>query len=237
MEKTDGKRLSKALAAAGIASRRACEELITAGRVKVNGQVVRIPQTLVDWDRDKIMVNGKQVSQEEEKVYFLVHKPVGYLCTNVRQKGGAKVVIDLLKHLPHRLFTVGRLDQETSGLIVVTNDGQFANRIIHPSHNVSKEYLVKTSQEITDEHLKVISSGMMIEGAHVKPIAVRKVRRGTLKVTVGEGKKHEVRLLLAHAGLTVRELCRIRLGPLTLSTLPLGEYRPLSTKEVEAFSK
>lgn len=235
MEKTERKRLSKALAAAGVASRRACEELIASGKVKVNGQIVRVPQTLVDWDQDVIHVRGKQVAKEEEKVYFLVHKPAGYLCTNVRTRGGAKIVIDLLNHLPHRLFTVGRLDQATSGLIVVTNDGQFANRLIHPSRNVSKEYLVKTDQEITDQHLKTISLGVMIEGTHVKPLGVRKVRRGTLKVTVGEGKKHEVRLLLAQAGLTVRELCRIRIGSLTLGTLLLGDYRPLSPQEVEAF--
>jgi 23S rRNA pseudouridine2605 synthase len=230
-----GKRLSKALAAAGVASRRACEGLIESGRVTVNGAIVRIPQTLVDWEKDVIKVNGKAISGEEDKVYFLLHKPAGYLCTNVRLKGGAKVVLDLFSHLPHRLFTVGRLDQDTTGLIIVTNDGSFANRIIHPSYNVLKEYLVKTSQEVTDVHLKTISAGTLIEGVHVVPVSVKKVRRGTLKVVVGEGKKHEVRQLLARAELTVRELCRIRIGSLKLDTLPLGHHRPLSRQEIEAF--
>lgn len=230
-----GKRLSKALAAAGVASRRACEELIEAGRVTVNGTTIRVPQTDVDWEKDVIMVNGKPISGEEDKVYLLLHKPAGYLCTNVRLKGGAKIVLDLLTHLPHRLFTVGRLDQETTGLIIVTNDGHFANKIIHPSFNVLKEYLVKTAQEITDVHLKTISAGTLIEGVHVRPTSVTKVRRGTLKVVVGEGKKHEVRLLLAKAGLTVRELCRIRIGSIKLDNLPLGKHRTLSRQEIEAF--
>lgn len=227
------KRLSKALAAAGIASRRAAEEMIFQGRVTVNGEVVKIPQTLVDWENDRISVDGERLRGEEKKIYFLLHKPPGYLCTSAP---GSKSILNLFSHISLRLFTVGRLDKETSGLILITNDGAFANRVIHPSYNVTKEYLAKTGQEITPEHLEALSRGAKIEGAWIKPVSVKKVRRGTVKIVVAEGKKHEVRLLLAHAKLEVRELSRIRIGPLTLGGLPSGGYRELSEEERAHFS-
>lgn len=231
------KRLSKTLAAAGVASRRASEELIFAGKVKVNGEVTHTPQMLVDPSIDEIMVNGKKLEAEEKKVYYLLHKPLGYICTDVEKKGGAKRVLDLFSHLPYRLFTAGRLDQETTGLIVVTNDGDFANRVIHPSFNNSKEYLAKTNQEITCEHLVTISEGVRIQNTFIKPVSVTKVRRGTLKIVVSEGKKHEVRTLLAEAGLTIRELSRLRIGPLSLSGIPEGEYREMTPHEILLFNK
>jgi 23S rRNA pseudouridine2605 synthase len=230
------KRLSKVLAAAGIHSRRACEELIFAGKVTVNGQRVTMPQHLVDPEVDIIALSGKKIPTEEKKVYFLLNKPPGLICTNTQKKGGAKRVIDLFSHLPHRLFTAGRLDQATGGLIIVTNDGTFANRLIHPSFNHSKEYLAKVDQEITFEHLQALSEGVQIEKSLVKPLAVKKIRRGTLKISVAEGKKHEVRTLLSTAGLTIRELTRLRIGPLLLSGLQPGEYRELTPHEMAFFS-
>lgn len=226
------KRLSKTLSSAGVASRRACEELIFDGKVKVNGEVIRLPQTLVDLTLDTITVRGQKIAHEEKKVYYLLNKPVGYLCTTVKKEFGAKRVLDLFSHLPYRLFTAGRLDQQTAGLIIVTNDGAFANRVMHPSYNVSKEYLAKTDQEITSEHLKALSVGTWVQNTHVRPHSVKKVRRGTLKISVGEGKKHEVRTLLAHANLTVKELTRIRIGSLSLNSLPIGQYRELSHQEI-----
>ena len=230
------KRLSKTLAAAGIASRRACEELIFAGRVSVNGEIITMPQFLVDPEKDQIIAAGKKVQPEEKKVYFLLNKPIGYICTSVEKQGGAKRVLDLFSHLPHRLFTAGRLDQETTGLIVVTNDGTFANQLIHPSFNHAKEYLAKVDQEITFEHLQTLSAGVQIERHFVKPVAVKKVRRGTVKIVVAEGKKHEVRTILATAGLTVRELTRLRIGPLLLGSLLPGQYREMTPHERAAFT-
>ena len=226
------KRLSKALAAAGIASRRASEKLIFEGRVCVNDEVIDTPQTEVDWENDRITVDGERVHGEEKKVYFLLHKPVGYLCTSAP---GPKSILNFFSHIPSRLFTVGRLDKETSGLLLITNDGTFANHVIHPSYNVTKEYLAKTGQEISSNHLKILTQGAVIEGVPIKPVAVKKVRRGTVKITVAEGKKHEVRLLLAHAKLEVHALCRIRIGPLTLGNLPVGSYRALSKEERALF--
>lgn len=140
------KRLSKTLAAAGVASRRAAEELIFEGRVKVNGAVEKVPQTLVDAEADLILVDDEPIKSEERKVYYILNKPHGFVCTNARI-GTKKLVIDLFAHLNLRLFTVGRLDRDTTGLLLVTNDGHFANKVIHPSSNIVKEYLIKTSRK------------------------------------------------------------------------------------------
>lgn len=223
------KRLSKQLAAAGVASRRACEELIFAGKVKVNGEVVQVPQTLVG-DKDKILVNGKPVGSAEKKVYYMLNKPAGYICTS-RRTPTSKIVLDLFEGVDERIFTVGRLDKETEGLLLVTNDGHFANRVIHPSRNIHKEYLAKTDHDLTHEHLQAISHGTLVEGTFVKPVRVTKIRKGTVKIVVSEGKKREVRLLLEAAGLTVKHLARIRIGGLILGRLPLGSWRELTEKE------
>ncbi|MGZ3633313.1 MAG: pseudouridine synthase [Parachlamydiaceae bacterium] len=222
-------RLSKLLVSAGVASRRACETLIFAGRVKVNGVVTLLPQTMVDWN-DKILVDDAAIVEPESKVYFILNKPEGYICT-ARSNTKAKLVLDLLDDVKERLFTVGRLDKDTKGLIIITNDGHFANKVIHPSSNIVKEYLAKTSSEISDEHLKAISSGTLVEGVFVKPTHVTKVRKGTVKIAVKEGKKREVRLLLENAGLYVRELTRIRIGGLHLGSLSEGSYRELTKQE------
>jgi 23S rRNA pseudouridine2605 synthase len=223
-------RLSKVLAAAGVASRRACEQLIFDGLVKVNEQVVKIPQTLVDVEIDRLMVRDQPIQQVENKVYYLLNKPAGYICST-RRSGHSKLVLDLFQEEGQRLFTVGRLDKDTSGLLIVTNDGHFANQVIHPSANIHKEYLVKTDQEVTHNHLVAIGHGTLVEGTFVKPIRVEKVRRGTLKIVIGEGKKREVRLLLDAAGLKIHSLTRIRLGGLLLGALPVGSWRPLTEKE------
>lgn len=223
-------RLSKILAGAGVASRRACEELIFSGVVKVNGQIVKVPQTQVDLKVDTITVRDEPIEGVESKVYYLLNKPVGCICS-ARGNSQSRLVLDLFKDEGHRLFTVGRLDKDTGGLLIVTNDGHFANEVIHPSANIQKEYLVKTDQEVTHDHLVAIGHGTLVEGVFVKPIRIQKVRRGTIKIVIGEGKKREVRLLLDAAGLKVIELTRIRLGGLHLGALPPGSWRPLTEKE------
>lgn len=227
-------RLSKALAAAGVASRRACEELIFDGRVKVNGETALLPQTMVS-SADTLSVDGRSIGAAQEKLYYMLNKPVGYLCSAKRTNASSKLVLDLFTDVDARLFTVGRLDKNTAGLLIVTNDGHFANQVIHPSANITKEYLAKTDNEVTPDHLMAISHGTLVEGTFVKPARVSKVRRGTIKVAVAEGKKHEVRLLLEAAGLHIIELTRIRIGPLCLGSLPIGTYRPLTPKERNLF--
>lgn len=226
------KRLSKVMAAAGIASRRACEELIFNGKVKVNGLTVLLPQTLVSSQQDLITVNDQKIGAEESKVYYILNKPMGYVCTN-RPFGSTKLVLDLFPDKTHRLFTVGRLDKNTQGLLIVTNDGHFAHRMIHPSSDIRKEYLAKSDSEITHEHLVAISNGTLVQGVFIKPIDVSKVRKGTVKVTIAEGKKHEVRILLEAAGLQITELTRIRIGGLHLGPLALGSWRTMTEREKE----
>jgi 23S rRNA pseudouridine2605 synthase len=225
-------RLSKVIAAAGIASRRAAEKLIFDGEVTVNGKAVLVPQTLVDPQVDAIAVEGKRLSAQPRKVYYVLHKPVGYHCTNasiVKRRA-----VDLVKPAAAmRLFTVGRLDKDTSGLILVTNDGHFANRVMHPSGGVKKEYIAKVNQEITHEHLVALSRGCVVEGALVKPVRVTKIRRGTLRIVVKEGRRHEVREILAAAGLEVIELKRVKIGDIILGTLAEGQFRELSSQEVQ----
>src|SRR5262245_52546936 len=149
-------RLSKVLAAAGVASRRACEALIFRGDVQVNGEVVLTPQTSVDPEKDSIHVGGQPLARVEDKVYYLHNKPSGYICST-KKSSHSRRVLDLFEGEPYRLFTVGRLDAETEGLLIVTNDGHFAQQVIHPASNIRKEYLAKVDREIGHEHLVAIS--------------------------------------------------------------------------------
>ncbi|MCE5295303.1 MAG: rRNA pseudouridine synthase [Chlamydiales bacterium] len=214
------------MAHAGVASRRAAEELIFQGLVTVNGQTVTIPQTMVDIEKDTVIYEGKRI-RLEQKVYFVLHKPVGYICSNAP---GKKRAIDLIGS-SYRLYTVGRLDRDTSGLIILTNDGEFANNIMHPSKKIPKEYLVKVDKEVLHQHLVAMSDGMWVEGSFVKPLSVVKVRRGTIKVVICDGRKREVRRLVEKAGLETVELTRIRIGGLVLGQLPVGHFRELSVRE------
>ncbi|HSX12450.1 MAG TPA: pseudouridine synthase [Rhabdochlamydiaceae bacterium] len=226
-------RLSKILAQAGVASRRSCEEIIFSGRVKVNGKTCLVPQTPVSLKIDDIRVDEQKIQQEEKKVYYILNKPVGYICSSSRT-GMKKIVLDLFEPLQHRLFTIGRLDRDTSGLLLVTNDGHFAHKVIHPSSNISKEYLVKVQQEVGLDHLESISKGAFVEEKWVKPLKVSKLRRGTLKIIIKEGRKREVRLLVEKAGLEILELKRIRIGGLTLGNLAEGAFRPMTENDKEA---
>jgi len=224
-------RLIKFLSKANISSRREVEKLISFHHVKVNGRLASSPFQEIDPSRDRIFVRGKQVKMPSSFAYFLVHKPVGYICSNKRM-GTQRLAVDLLQGRG-RLFTVGRLDKDTSGLILITNDGDFAEAVSHPRNGIHKEYLVKTEEEITADHLKRLTEGTIIDRTLVKPISAKKMRRGTLKIVLGEGKKHEVRELVRHAGLTLTALSRIRIGSLHLGKMPPGDYRPLSIAERE----
>jgi 23S rRNA pseudouridine2605 synthase len=160
----------------------------------------------------------------------MLNKPPGIICSNVRV-GNKPIILDLFPASAERLFTIGRLDKDTTGLILVTNDGLLAQEVIHPSKNIIKEYLVKTTQEITAEHLETLSQGARVDEKWVRPVSVHKLRRGTFKICVKEGKKHEVRIIAERARLKVLELSRTRIGGLLLGSLPLGAYRPLTDKD------
>jgi 23S rRNA pseudouridine2605 synthase len=227
-------RLSKVLAERGIASRRGAEKIIEMGRVKVNGKEVLLPQFMVDGKKDLILLDNTPIPVIEKKVYFILNKPKGYLCTNGKEINKKKV-IDIFQDLKMRVFTVGRLDKDTTGLLIITNDGYFANKVIHPSSNLEKEYLVKVEGEILEEDLISISKGVEIDKKWVYPSFVKKIRKGSLKIGVKEGKKHEVKLLVQNCGQKVKELKRIRIGPFVLGTLPEGAYRKMTKKEISQF--
>lgn len=223
-------RLSKVLAQAGLASRRACEDIIFSGRVTVNGEICLVPQTPVSLKLDDVRVDERKIQHEEKKVYYILNKPIGYICSNAKL-GNKKIVLDLFQNVDYRLFTIGRLDRDTSGLLLVTNDGHFAQKVIHPSSNISKEYLVKTLQEVDYEHLSALSKGTFVEGKWVKPVKVTKVRRGTIKIEIKEGRKREIRILVEKIGLEIQELKRIRIGGLMLGTLAVGDWREMTENE------
>lgn len=220
-------RLSKVLSQSGIASRRKAEDLIFAGAVTVNGKTILLPQTKVNPNKDHIEVYKTPI-KKEKKVYYLFHKPKGYICSHLENR---KTIYRFFGHEEKRLFSIGRLDKDTEGLLILTNDGEFANKVIHPSSDIPKEYIVKTNKEILDHHLKTIAKGTVVEGKFVKPKKVEKVRKGTVKVVVHEGKKHEVRKLVAAAELEIYELKRTRIGSLRLGTLPKGSFRNMTEKE------
>jgi 23S rRNA pseudouridine2605 synthase len=222
-------RLSKAIASAGLAARRKAEELVFGGKVKVNGEVVLLPQTKVDIAKDRIEVEGRKLESPEKKVYYLLNKPAGYICTSQDAEKEASV-FNLVEE-ERRLFSVGRLDKDTKGLLILTNDGHFAEKLIHPRYCLEREYVAKVDREVDHADLVKLSKGIVVEGTKVVPLSVKKVRRGTLKIIVQEGRKREVRLLLKECGYKVLELLRIRLGSLLLGKLPEGSYRPITETE------
>ncbi len=225
-------RLSKVLAANGIASRRKCEDLIFSGKVSVNGEIILKPEHQVDINIDQIAIEGQKLQKADEKIYYILNKPKGYVCSHDKQKF-KRIVVDLINE-EKRLFTVGRLDKDTTGLIIITNDGSFSNHVIHPRYEIQKEYLVKTNFEVEPQHLERIRLGVTIDRTYVKPLKVTKVRKNTLKITVKEGKKHEVKKLVEQANLQVEELCRIRIGNLHLGKLEIGKYKQVSLQELNS---
>jgi 23S rRNA pseudouridine2605 synthase len=223
-------RLNKFLADAGIDSRRKVETLILENKVKVNNKIVNNLSTKIDPSKDQVKVNDKLI-QEEKKLYFILNKPKGYLCSNQR-RDRERLVIDLFKEFKTKLFTVGRLDKDTTGLIIVTNDGDLANKIIHPSSNIEKEYLAKIKQEIKDKDLKKISKGCFVENNFVRPKSVKKVRNGSLKITVLEGRKREIRVMIKKSDLSLISLTRIRVGNLKLGSLEIGFFKKVSKDDL-----
>ncbi|KAK4480352.1 hypothetical protein RD792_013423 [Penstemon davidsonii] len=222
-------RLAKVLAAAGVASRRSSEELIFQGKVTVNGSVCNTPQTRVDPGQDIIYVNGSRLAKKlPPKVYLALNKPKGYICSAGEKE--TKSVFTLFddfiqswnKRNPGvpkpRLFTVGRLDVATTGLIIVTNDGEFAQKVSHPSSNLSKEYIATINGAVNKRHLLAISEGAIVEGVHCTPDLVEllpqqpDISRPRLRIVVHEGRNHEVRELVKNAGLQIHALKRIRIG-------------------------
>jgi pseudouridine synthase len=228
-------RLQRTLARAGFGSRRACEELIRSGRVSVNGQRAALGAR-VDPARDIVTVSGHRVSTDPELRYLALHKPAG-VTTTLRDP---HAVSDLRRFLPPgpRVFPVGRLDRDTEGLLLLTNDGELSNRLLHPRHGVEKEYLAEVEGSPTERHLARLRRGVDLEDGRARAvearIAGRASGRGAVRLVMAEGRKREVRRMLQAVGLPVRRLVRVRMGPVRLGRLRAGEVRPLSIEEVRA---
>ena len=227
-------RLNKFLAQSGIASRRNCDKIIFAGHVKINGKVVITPQTQVCLEKDIVSFKKQTIKLTTKHYYYLFNKPQKVHCSHKR-KSQEKLVYDFFQHIPAKLFTVGRLDSDTTGLLFLTTDGTFANQVIHPSYNTEKEYLVKVQQNITHEHLVLLSEKIMIDGKTIQAAKVKKMRRGTCLITIADGKKHEIKHLVHHAKLHLLELQRIRIGSIHLGKLPIGAYREMKKSEILSF--
>lgn len=224
-------RLQKILSQAGIASRRKAEELITEGRIKVNGKVAELGSK-ADPDKDKILFDNKPVATQK-KVYLALNKPKGYLST-VTDDRNRKTIMDLVKS-KQKVFPVGRLDKDAQGLILITNDGDWANKIMHPRYEVSKTYEVKLDHSISNQDLAKLKKGVVVDKRKVTPSLVKSTK-GAITITIHEGRKHIIKRMFEELGYTVTFLKRIQIGQLRLGTLPLGKTRTLTIKEIEKLS-
>ncbi|MFH1904505.1 MAG: pseudouridine synthase [bacterium] len=228
-------RLQKVLADAGIASRRACDKLIDEGLVKVNNEVATVSGLRVDPEKDKITYKGKPL-KPEKKFYVMVNKPTGYVCTNCDEKGRRKT-IDLVKDIPARLYTVGRLDWDVEGLIILTNDGDFAYRLTHPKHHVPKTYVVKVKGAIESKHVAKIFSGIYIDGRKTQPAKAEILKTSRqishVRLTLFEGKKREIKRMFFQLGYRVYHIKRISIDGLKLGNLQPGRYRSLRDYEIK----
>ena len=224
-------RLQKILSARGIASRRAAEKMIEEGRVTVNGTVAILGQT-ADPEIDEILLDGKPLPSGSEYVYILLHKPRGYVTTLSDEKG-RKTAAELVVDCGTRVYPVGRLDMDSEGLLFFTNDGEFANRLMHPKHEVQKTYLtwVEGFSEASIEKLK---QPIVLDGYRIRAPKVRVIKPGLLEITIHEGRNRQVRRMCDVAGMHVTRLKRIREGNLVLDDLPLGKWRYLTEEEVKS---
>ncbi|MHC4647190.1 MAG: pseudouridine synthase [Planctomycetota bacterium] len=238
LERMVRQRLQKVLAAAGIDSRRKCEELIVSGAVRVNGKVMDTLPAFVDADQDLITVNGRRV-QATRKVYFLLNKPRGVICTNSDPQGRRRA-IDLVGSR-ERIFCVGRLDVDTTGLIMLTNDSGLANRLTHPRYALPKTYIAAVRGRISGEAVEKLKKGIWLaEGktarASVK-ILKRTHRESLIEMTIGEGLNRQIRRMLAKVGLPVKSLKRTQIGKLTARGIGVGKFRTLTKSEVAHLRK
>lgn len=228
-------RLNKYIAQAGIASRRKADDLISCGNVKINGAVVKELGTDVK-EGDVVEVNGRRITASEKKVYVLLNKPLGYVTTSSDEKDRA-TVLDLVADVPERIFPVGRLDYNTSGLLILTNDGELAYRLTHPKHHVYKTYRAQVQGVLSNERIARLRRGVDIGGFVTSPAQVKVIKQGErsalVEIQIYEGKNRQVRKMFAAVGNKVTALQRIAMGDIRLGRLMEGHYRKLTREEIE----
>lgn len=227
-------RLNKFLSNSGVASRRKCDELIKEGKVFVNGKQVRELGTVVNEKKDKVTVEGKVISLPSSFVYIKLNKPKGYACSASDEKG-RKTIYDLID-CDERLFSIGRLDYDTEGLIILTNDGDFANKVAHPKYNIEKEYRVTIEGDIKESELAVMRKGVVIDGERMPSARVEKLSQDDkytkLSVVIDEGQNRQVRRMFEAIGKSIRLLKRVRIGQVRLGGLSRGDYKDLTEEEL-----
>ena len=233
------KTLERVLSKAGLGSRAAARKWIGAGRVKVNGTLVQTPDRWVDLERDRVTLDDKPI-RAPRKIYLLLYKPKGYITTR-KDPGGRPTVYDLLQDVGQWVVPVGRLDQDSSGLLLLTNDTAFAERVSNPEYKVAKSYLVKASTLLSDEQLDRLRKGILLDDGPTQPAEVQRMRdsaRSTfLEITIREGRNRQVRRMIEAIGSNVRKLVRTEIGGLRIGNLPIGKYRELTAGEVELLAK
>ncbi len=232
-------RLQKFMADCGVASRRKCEELIAAGKVKVNGQVAAIGDK-VDPKNDSISVSGRKLTRDKNYVYIMLHKPRGYV-TTMSDEMDRKCVAELVADIGKRVYPIGRLDRDSEGLLLFTNDGEFANALTHPSRHIAKTYRVSVRPAVTEEQLTVLTSSLMIDGKQTLPAEVRIINKDadktTLDIILYEGRNRQIRRLCEEAGLETVRLKRLSIGQLKLGNLKVGDYRHLTHDEISLLKR
>jgi 23S rRNA pseudouridine2605 synthase len=214
-----------------VASRRASEELIAAGRVRVNGEVAVLGRR-VDPERDRVTIDGAPIGTAQGTVHYLLNKPAGVV-TTASDPHGRRTVLDLVPAEP-RVYPVGRLDAATEGLLLLTNDGELAHRVMHPSHGVEKEYLAWVQGRVTAGGLRALRSGIDLDDGPTAPAEVSQPSPGLIRITIHEGRNRQVRRMLDAVGAPVRRLVRIRIGPIADDRLGPGAWRPLRSAELRA---
>jgi len=229
-------RLQKIIARAGIVSRRTAEQYIREGRVSVNRKVVTQLGAKADPGRDEIRVDGRLIPTRVEKLYLMLHKPQGYV-TSLKDPEGRPIVTDLLRNVRQRVYPVGRLDYDSEGLLILTNDGDFAQCLQHPRHEIRKTYLVKVRGSPTPKALRLLQEGVDLEDGLFVPRAIRQEKTNPksswFQITVSEGRNRVIRRAFDILGHPVQRLIRIAMGNLMLGDLAGGEYRPLTKREIE----
>jgi 23S rRNA pseudouridine2605 synthase len=229
-------RLSKFLANAGVASRRKAEELIATGRIKVNGDVV-LEQGVKVLETDEVKFGAKKITLTLDKTYIMLNKPVGYVCTSA-DPYAEHTVYELIQLPNKRLFTVGRLDANSEGLLLLTDDGKFAEKIAHPRYGIQKKYLVVTAKPLSDEAITKMKKRVYDDGEILRADAILKLKRKCEYVFImSEGKKREIRRLIGNSGGKIRLLRRTTVGGLTLGSLPKGAWRNLTETDMKAIFK
>lgn len=230
MDRSKAPRINRYLASAGVASRRACDELVESGRVRVNGAVVTDHSTRIGAS-DDVTVDGEPVNPARTLVYLASHKPAGVVTTNADDRG-RKRAVDFLKSLyGGRLFSIGRLDVPSTGLLLFTNDGDACHRLTHPSAQVEREYLVETKRPIPKEHLDAFAAGIRIHGSLYRARRYRLHTARRCSIVLTEGKNREIRNVFAHFKLSVTRIHRVRYGPVSIGRLPVGQARFLTDRE------